>query len=97
LRAEVDFADTDGMEPEDVTVRQRLLEVRVEAAEALKKTGKPVAAPPQSHEVIRRRQHEKNREQDVVKSAHSDVPNQQRPIFPQRNVSRKHAKNVSEL
>jgi len=28
LRAEIDFADTDGMEPEDVAVRQRLLEVR---------------------------------------------------------------------
>ena len=29
LRAEIDFADADGVEPDDVAVRQRLLEVRV--------------------------------------------------------------------
>jgi hypothetical protein len=82
LRAEVDFADADGMQPDDLAVGQRLLEIPVVIAKPLEKTGKPVAAPPHPQEIIRRGQHEKNREQNVVKRAHSNGK-QDRPIFPQ--------------
>lgn len=92
LRAEIDFADADGVEPDDVTVRDRLHEVCIKTAEALKKTGKPAATPPHSHEVIRRRQHEKNREQNVVKCSHSNIPTGN-GLFSHKAAF--HAKNVS--
>ena len=39
LRAEIDFADTDGVKPDDMAVGERLFEVRVVMPEALAKTG----------------------------------------------------------
>ena len=70
MRAKARFADADGMQPEDVAIRQRLLDARIVFAETLGKAGTPVAAPPHPPEIIRRSQREKNYEQDVVKCLH---------------------------
>ena len=70
LRANPDLADTDGMHPQRMAVRDRLFELGVIFAEALAKTFLPIAAPPHSHEIIRRRQRKKDRKQDVVEGTH---------------------------
>ena len=70
LGAEVDFADADGVDPDDLAVGERLFEVGVVAREPLAEAPTPVAAPPHPPEIIRRRQREKNREQNVVKCPH---------------------------
>src|SRR5262249_15043767 len=62
LRADVDFADADGMNPEDVPIGDRLLDLRAEAAKALAEPFAPLAATKQFQEVIRRSEPEKERE-----------------------------------
>ena len=53
--AKVDFADADGVYPDDVTVSKRLLESRIVIREPLAKVLKPVAAPPHPPEIVWRR------------------------------------------
>ena len=71
LRADIDFADADGVYPQDLAIGDRLLEFGVVLAETLGETLSPMAAAPHSHKVIWRGQREKDREQDVVKGTHS--------------------------
>ena len=80
LRAKIDFADADGMKPENLAVGQRLLEIPVVISKSFKKTGKPVATPPHPQKIIGRGQPEKKREQDVIERAHSNVKRNQ-PYF----------------
>ena len=56
LGAEVDLADADGVHPERVAVGDGLLEFGVVFAEPLGEARLPIAAPPHSQEVVRRRQ-----------------------------------------
>src|SRR5205807_3209503 len=75
LGADVDLADAHRVHPQDVTVGERLPEPGVVAAEPLAKTAAPVAAPPHFQKVIRRRDAEENREQNVVKGTHGPIAN----------------------
>lgn len=66
MNHEIDFAHADGMDPKNMAICQRLLEVRVIAAKSLPKTGAPVAPFRHPVKVIRRRQDKENREKNVV-------------------------------
>ena len=72
LGAYIDLANTDGMHPEGLAVRDGLLELAIVMAKPLAKTVPPIAPPPQPPEIIRRRHDKTQREQYVVKEAHYD-------------------------
>jgi hypothetical protein len=57
-----------------MAVGDGLLEFGVKHAEALPETRLPLSTPPHPHEIIRRRQHEKDREENVVNESHHFCP-----------------------
>jgi len=61
LGAQVDFADADGMEPDDLPVGERLLEVGALIGKAFVETRPPVSAAPHPPKVIRRGNDKKHR------------------------------------
>ena len=71
LGADVDLADADGVEPDDVPVRQGLFDLRAVFSETLPESGAPVATAPHLQEVERRAQPEKDGEQCCVNYPHS--------------------------
>jgi hypothetical protein len=71
LGAQVDFADADSVEPDDLAIGQRLFQVGAVIGKAFIEARTPVAAPPHAPKIIRRGQDKKDRKQDVVKCAHS--------------------------
>jgi hypothetical protein len=53
-----------------VAVGDRLLQLGVIPAKALAESLHPIAAPPHAHEIIRRRQREKDRKENIVNDSH---------------------------
>ena len=70
LRRHVHLAHADGVNPEHMAVRHRLLDLGAELPEALGKALLPVAPPPHANEVIRRAQAKEDDEQEIVDQPH---------------------------
>ena len=66
LRTEVDFANTYGVQPEDMAVGQGLLEIGVVTPKTFLEAEKPVAAALHAPKIIGRSHDEKEREQNVI-------------------------------
>ena len=79
LRANVHFADADGVKPDNVAISDGLLEFGVVSRETLAETFLPVPTPPHLQKIKRGTQQEENVKAQVVKETNHlrpDLPNQ---------------------
>ncbi|HOW68898.1 MAG TPA: hypothetical protein PK256_26755 [Verrucomicrobiota bacterium] len=70
MGADIDFPNAHSMEPDDMTVRQRLFDLRIVVAKALSESLAPLAAPPHLQKIIRRTQPKGAGKQYIVPRFH---------------------------
>jgi hypothetical protein len=73
LGANIDLANTDGMDPKNVAIGYRLLYLGAEPAEPLGEALPPPATPPHLKKVVRRAHEEKDREKKVIYALHAKL------------------------